>query len=269
MSEQKETPKQEQTKAVATQNAHLIPHDLVEARAISSVLAASDAIPKDFIGKPANVLLAVMHGAEVGLSPAQSLSSIMVVNSRASIWGDALLGIVKASSVYEWSKDGYDAAVENGTAWFEVKRKNEEPLRRTFSMDDAKRANLAGKPGPWQNYPKRMLYMRARAFALRDAFPDLLNGLSVAEEMQDTIPGEIVQQPTEQQQAQDKIAVESAKEKLAPKPKAAPKPEPKEDIQDAEVVEQEQPKQEAVKPAPEPAVAPPAAKPGKKVNPWG
>jgi hypothetical protein len=34
-------------------------------------------------------------------------------------------------------------------------------------------------------YPKRMRQMRARAFALRDVFPDVLRGLPVAEEVMD------------------------------------------------------------------------------------
>ena len=52
-------------------------------------------------------------------------------------------------------------------------------------MADAKTAGLIGKQGPWTQYPKRMRQMRARAFALRDVFPDVLRGMPVAEELQD------------------------------------------------------------------------------------
>jgi hypothetical protein len=55
-------------------------------------------------------------------------------------------------------------------------------------MDDAKAAGLQGKQGPWTQYPKRMRQMRARAFALRDVFPDVLRGLPVAEEVMDIPP---------------------------------------------------------------------------------
>lgn len=54
-----------------------------------------------------------------------------------------------------------------------------------FSVVDAKKAGLWGKSGPWTQYPKRMLQLRARGFALRDAFPDVLKGLVTAEEAQD------------------------------------------------------------------------------------
>jgi hypothetical protein len=64
----------------------------------------------------------------------------------------------------------------------ELKRTNlKDPITRTFTSDDAKRAGLWQKPGPWSQYPKRMLTIRARAFALRDAFPDILAGLYIRE----------------------------------------------------------------------------------------
>jgi hypothetical protein len=54
-----------------------------------------------------------------------------------------------------------------------------------FSVVDAKRAGLFTKAGPWQTYPRRMLQMRARSFALRDAFPNVLKGLISVEEALD------------------------------------------------------------------------------------
>jgi hypothetical protein len=50
---------------------------------------------------------------------------------------------------------------------------------------DAKKAGLWGKAGPWQQYPGRMMALRARGFALRNAFADALRGLITAEEAQD------------------------------------------------------------------------------------
>ena len=58
-------------------------------------------------------------------------------------------------------------------------------VTRTFSAEDAKRAGLAGKSGPWTQYPDRMMQLRARAFALRDTFADKLRGINVREEVQD------------------------------------------------------------------------------------
>lgn len=164
-----------------------LPATLEQARDLARVLAASNIVPKEFQGNPSNTLIAIMLGAEVGITPVQALQSIMVVNGRPSLWGDVVMALVKGSAVYESSSDSFDPQTEGGTAIFRVKRKGEDWLERRFSMDDAKKAGLSSKPGPWQNYPKRMLFQRARAFALRDAFPDVLKGIRITEEQQDVI----------------------------------------------------------------------------------
>lgn len=60
-----------------------------------------------------------------------------------------------------------------------------EVTERTFTKDDAIKSKLWGKAGPWQQYPDRMLQMRARGFAIRDAFPDAIKGIITYEELRD------------------------------------------------------------------------------------
>jgi len=69
-----------------------------------------------------------------------------------------------------------------------VYRKGEDPHTREFSQLDAITARLWGKPGPWSSYPKRMLQMRARSWALRDKFSDNLSGIMAWEEAIDCTP---------------------------------------------------------------------------------
>ena len=57
-----------------------------------------------------------------------------------------------------------------------------------FSEADAQKAGLLNKQGPWRQYPKRMMQLRARGFAIRDAFPDAIKGLITAEEAMDYPP---------------------------------------------------------------------------------
>jgi hypothetical protein len=82
-----------------------------------------------------------------------------------------------------------DGQGEAMTATCRVRRRGENTdTIRQFSVADAKKAGLWTRKGPWEHYPQRMLAMRARAFALRDGFADVLRGLSVAEEMADVKP---------------------------------------------------------------------------------
>jgi hypothetical protein len=167
----------------------------------SKMVAASEFAPKDFKGKPESCMLAIQHGSEVGLSPMQSLQSIAVINGRPTIWGDAALALVQSSPVCEWVKEYTEGQGDNLTAVCECKRRGyPAPTVSKFSMSDAKRAGLAGKSGPWSQYPERMLALRARGFALRNAFADALRGLITAEEAQDypqPIVAETPRQPVE------------------------------------------------------------------------
>ena len=87
---------------------------------------------------------------------------------------------------YAQARERIEGDGDQMVAICEAKRRGDtEPVISRFSMADAKRAGLAGKSGPWSQYPRRMLQMRARGFCLRDAFPDILRGVITAEEAQD------------------------------------------------------------------------------------
>lgn len=157
-----------------------------EAMKFGKMLADSDFAPKDFRGKPASCVLAVQHGAEIGLGPMQSIQSVAVINGRPSIWGDAALALAMGSAVCEYVRERIEGDGDSLTAICETKRRGYPSASLTqFSVADAKRAGLWGKQGPWSQYPKRMLQLRARGFALRDSFPDVLKGLVTGEEAQD------------------------------------------------------------------------------------
>ena len=169
---------------VSRQQFDLSPQTFEQALTFSTYLADSDLVPKDFKGKPGNCLIAMQWGSELGLKPLQAMQNLAIINGRPSLWGDAVIALVRGSSLCESiieTDDGH-------TATCKVKRRGEAEQMRTFSMDDAASAGLKGKQGPWAQYPKRMRQMRARAFALRDVFPDVLRGLPVAEELMDTPP---------------------------------------------------------------------------------
>jgi hypothetical protein len=152
----------------------------------SQMVAKSEFAPKDFKGKPESCLLAIQHGSEIGLSPMQSLQNIACINGRPAIWGDAALAVVMASAVCESVTETMEGDGDQMVAVCTAKRRGyPKPTVVRFSVADAKKASLWGKSGPWTQYPKRMLQLRARGFALRDAFPDVLKGLVTAEEAQD------------------------------------------------------------------------------------
>lgn len=165
-----------------TQAFSLTPQSLDEAMQYADVIAKSDIVPADYKGKPGNVLVAIQMGLELGLPPLQALQNIAVINGRPCVWGDSLMAIARAHPACEYINETFDD--QSMTATCRVKRRGEPEQSRTFSRGEAEQAGLNGK-GPWKQYEKRMLQMRARGFAIRDVFPDALRGIALAEEVRD------------------------------------------------------------------------------------
>ncbi len=172
------------------------PATLTEAITFSEMLSNSNMVPKAYQNKPQDILVCVQWGMEMGLAPMQALQNIAVINGKPSVYGDAMMALVQASAVCDDVEEYFEnEGTPNPVAVCVAKRKNRKPVVAKFSVEDAKRAGLWGKQGPWSAYPKRMMQMRARGFALRDAFPDVLKGLISAEEAQD-YPDEAKPRPT-------------------------------------------------------------------------
>lgn len=168
---------------IAVRSTLLTPRNLTEAMEYAKLIASSAIIPKSYQGKPSDIIVAVQMGAELGLQPIQALQSIVVINGKPSVYGDSAIALVQAHQSFENIKEWFDE--KTNTAFCSVKRKNQSEHTVSFSVEDAKKAELWGKSGPWSQYPKRMMQMRARGFALRDKFADALKGLITIEEAQD------------------------------------------------------------------------------------
>ncbi len=153
-------------------------------------MAVNSGIYKDLNDNPAVALIKIQAGLELGLTPVWALTNIFVVNGKPTVYGDALLGLVLANpqceDVIETNEGKFPG--DDYTAVCEVRRKGRLPIVRRFSVADAKKAGIFGK-NVHALYPTRMLAMRARSWACRDAFADALRGLGVKEEM------ETVQEP--------------------------------------------------------------------------
>ena len=164
----------------------LAPRSFEEAWRFAQVMAKSTMVPRDYLGKPENIMVAIQMGDEIGLGPMQAMQNISIIQGRPSVWGDAALALVLGSPVCEYVHETHEGEGDALTAVCEAKRKGApHPVRVTFGVANARKAQLWGKSGPWQQYPERMLKLRARGFALRDAFPDVLRGVITTEEARD------------------------------------------------------------------------------------
>jgi hypothetical protein len=143
-------------------------------------VAASRLAPKG-LDTPEALMVAICYGLEIGLAPMQSIQSVAVINGRPTLWGDAVPALIMSKPDFV----DMEETVDPQKCICTVTRKGRVPVTRSFSVEDAKKAGLWGKAGPWQQYPTRMLQMRCRSWAIRDAYPDALKGVQIREEVQD------------------------------------------------------------------------------------
>lgn len=160
---------------------------------VSKLMASSDMVPKGYKGKPQDILLAMEYGTSLGMTPLAAVQNIAVISGRPSLWGDAVLAVCSGHKDFENIIEEPILAADNSVEGYQctIKRKGRRDVTQPFTITDAKKAGLWGKSGPWSQYPARMLQMRARAFALRDSFADALLGVSIREEVQDYIDGDV------------------------------------------------------------------------------
>ncbi len=165
----------------------LVPQGFDEMWRLAQVLSASSLVPQDYRGKPENVFLAVDMGLSLGLAPTQAIQRIAVINGRVSVWGSAIPAIIRSKGfeLVETVEGDGEAMIASAEVRDE---KGKIVSAATFTVEDAKKAGLWKKKGPWESYPKRMLMHRARGYAAQDS--GLLVGIITAEEAIDT-PAEI------------------------------------------------------------------------------
>lgn len=173
---------------VAQPSFSLTPQNLQEAMDMANLMANSEMVPRDYQGKPGNVLVAVQMGAELGLKPVQSLQNIAVVNGRPSVWGDGLRALIMSAPDLINIEDTFDEQQFKAVCTI-TRAVNGNPVVFTgeFSQQDAQQAGLWGR-NTWKSYPKKMLEWRAFGFAARKAYADRLRGIQLAEEVQDIQP---------------------------------------------------------------------------------
>lgn len=149
---------------------------------LARVYHASGCMPKG-LNSPEKILVALEICSELGLPPMTSISKIAIINQTPSLWGELPLALVRRSGVLQSIKETWihdDKGSVTGATCVLV-RKGEAPVKRTFTIEMAKKAGLWGKEGPWSKYPDRMLQMRARGWSIKDSCPDVLLGICQAE----------------------------------------------------------------------------------------
>jgi hypothetical protein len=144
-------------------------------------IAADSGLAK--VRTPAECAVILMTGAELGLSPMQSLRGIYVVEGRPTLAADTMVAVIRRSGVCALWRT-VESTAERCT--IEAKRNDDERTQsKTWTMADATRAGLAQK-SIWKQYPAQMLRHRCASDLARELFSDVVLGLYDPEELDGT-----------------------------------------------------------------------------------
>lgn len=194
-------------------------------------IASTDFVPRALRGKPEAVMAAILTGYEVGIGPMNALAKIHVIEGRPAMAAELMRALILRAGHDFWVEEATNTKVTVGGK----RAGSARETRFTWTMDDAKRANLVGKDN-WRKYPRAMLLARATAEIARAIFPEVLAGISYTiEELTD---GDVIDvedlggdEPTDA-----KPAKRTTKKRAARKITRDEATEASETIPDAEVV---------------------------------
>lgn len=159
------------------------PQNLDQAMRVSDVLAKSSVIPDSVRNKPGDVLAIIIKGQELGLTMMQALSGIHVIKGKTVMAADLQVAIVKRHRDCEFFRL---VKSDDTIATYETKRRGEQPTTMSFTVEQAKQAQLSGDN--WRKYPAAMLRARCSSALARAVYPDLMLGVYEEDEARSFAP---------------------------------------------------------------------------------
>ena len=151
----------------------IVPRTLPEVSALAEVLAKSTLLPKSLHGKVPDVVVQILAGQELGLSPMAAIRGIHLIEGKPVLSADTMVALVLRSGLAE-----YFACTEDTdrSVTYETKRKGSPVAQKlSWTVDDTKRAGVQLKDN-WRTFPRAMMKARAKSALARDVYPDVLAG---------------------------------------------------------------------------------------------
>jgi hypothetical protein len=212
----------------ANETGLLVGKNIEEQYQLAKCYAMSALLPSHF-DTPEKVLTGMQYARELGLTKALiALRQICVINGKPAIYGDLPLTLVYSSKKmqnfkeYWFDKDLKEISFKNKNINAEiygayccaerVEGNNITFREDWFTIDDAGKADLL-KKDIYKKYLRTMLQYRTRAMVFKVLFPDVLNGISIAEYDHNIVPVDDYEMPiaTTEEIKQDKTMSEYKK----------------------------------------------------------
>jgi len=166
--------------------------DLDQLYRLAQALAQGTQLPTALRGKPADILITLMWGAELGLSGLQAINGIYVTNGRPNLTGILWNALVLAAG---HGVDSVEDIDDRGLPTCETTLTRGDTGRSVtvkWTIANAERAGLCkvvdgqirarsknGDPLPWEQYPEDMLFWRTLVRCCRRLAPEVAFGFGL------------------------------------------------------------------------------------------
>lgn len=144
-------------------------------------LVETEFVPAHFRGQVESATAAVLFGAEVGLTPLQSLQGVYVISGKPAMYARTMLAVTQARGHEVWTEE-----VTDGKAIVCGKRKGSQHTERVvWTLQRAQKAGYT-RNSKYNSDPQAMLLARAQAEVCRRIAADALLGMAYSvEELED------------------------------------------------------------------------------------
>ena len=127
----------------------------------------------------------MLKGYELGLGFSAAFEFIHVIEGKPSLSPKGMMALIHKSGQLAAMdvQEGADKSGKPNSCTVMMRRVNGFEHTITFTMEDAKRADLVKPRGGWEKYPANMLRWRAIGYCADIVFPDLIGGMYRPEEL--------------------------------------------------------------------------------------
>lgn len=142
------------------------------------------------VTKPAQAVVIMAAGEELGLTPLASMQGITMIEGNIGYRGNLIAQLIKQHERYEYQE--IERTKTRCTLRFLVDGEpveNENDGKASFSIEDAERAELVKPRSNWIKWPRSMCFYRCLTEGSRAYFPDLTMGTPIysTEEIEEII----------------------------------------------------------------------------------
>lgn len=161
-----------------------------ESYKLASVLAKSSLVPQQYQGKTEDCALAIDMAERMGVSPLMVMQSLYVVKGKPSWSGQACMSFIKAK--YGDAQPVYTGQRGTDTrgCFVRVIKPDGEVIEGTEVTIGMAKAEGWTSNSKWRNMPEQMLAYRAASFFAKVYCPEILMGVAVEGEVEDTLPAQ-------------------------------------------------------------------------------